>query len=337
MLPKVNKTNYYNRLFSESLEKKGVQVNAFKKDSIFKIKKNDIIHFHWPSYLYQHDNILLFLLKSFIFISALYFYSIRGVKIVWTIHNIYPHKIKYRRLEKKVRNLIAKKVDLIFVCAKSIKNEVVKEFDVNEGKVKVVYHGHYLDAYKRSNVDFRKHYQIPEGNFIFLFFGSINEYKGIPELIKSFNRIKDKNVTLLIVGKPNEDMKYLLEKYKDNENIIFDFRFVPDDEVADLISIADFIVLPYREITTSGTAILALSFKKPVISPRTPFMKEFFDSKTGILYDNCDTDGLYNAMLTAISKKTQISDKAFEENLRKLDWDLISDEAIKYYKEIILK
>jgi beta-1,4-mannosyltransferase len=334
MLPKYNPTNQYNELFSTSLENQNVQVFSLNKKSLFKPKKNDVIHIHWPSYFYSHQNIIFFFIKSFIFLFFLNFYKINGVKLVWTVHNIYPHNMKYKILEKIMRQYILNRMDLVFVCAYSIKVNILSEFKISSNKVVVLYHGHYVGAYPENGIDFRKFYGIPAKNFVFLYFGSINEYKGIPKLIESFNKIND-SATLLIVGKPTtKELENQIKKDKTNKNIIFDMRFIPDDEVADLFNVANFIVLPYKEITTSGTAILSLSFKKPIIAPKTPFMLEYFNSNISILYDSNDNQGLYKSLIKAFNSKEIINDELFEMKLKDLDWGTIGRKAINEYKKI---
>jgi len=42
---------------------------------------------------------------------------------------------------------------------------------------------------------------------------------------------------------------------------------VPGDEVAQLLGAADVVVLPFRQVSTSGSAMLALSHGRPLIVP----------------------------------------------------------------------
>ncbi len=43
--------------------------------------------------------------------------------------------------------------------------------------------------------------------------------------------------------------------------------YVPDDRLDLFLNAADRVVLPYTEILTSGAAILAMSFGRPIIAP----------------------------------------------------------------------
>ncbi|MEZ4597387.1 MAG: glycosyltransferase [Chloroflexota bacterium] len=43
---------------------------------------------------------------------------------------------------------------------------------------------------------------------------------------------------------------------------------VPDDRMQVFLRAADVMVLPYRDVLTSGSAILAMTFGLPVVAPR---------------------------------------------------------------------
>ena len=44
-------------------------------------------------------------------------------------------------------------------------------------------------------------------------------------------------------------------------------RYIPDAELQVWLRAADVVVLPFRDILTSGSAILALSFGRAVVAP----------------------------------------------------------------------
>jgi beta-1,4-mannosyltransferase len=52
------------------------------------------------------------------------------------------------------------------------------------------------------------------------------------------------------------------------------FEFVKKEDVSMFMQAADLVVLPYRSIFNSGSALLALSFNKPVLLPDLGAMGE---------------------------------------------------------------
>ena len=111
-------------------------------------------------------------------------------------------------------------------------------------------------------------------------------------------------------------------------------QFVPNDEVQLWMNAADAVALPYRQITTSGAAMLAWSFGKPVIAPALPaFVEPMSDAPfLGLLYDPADPAGLANALRQA----TQIDWQTHREPIlawaRQFDWPGIGRQLARLYQ-----
>jgi glycosyltransferase involved in cell wall biosynthesis len=226
---------------------------------------------------------------------------------------------------------------VILACSKCIaatqfiKDQVVKEFNIRQDKIVVIPHGHYVGVYEQKGKDYREAYGIPEDGYVFLFVGAIKPYKGIDKLIEAFNKIKNESTYLVIAGKPSKDVEEYLNAVQDRSNIIFDLRFIPDDEVGDIITCCDSFVLPFKEITTSGSAILALSFKKPVVMPKTPFVDEYFSPEIASIYDASRGELLESAMLQVQKIEQEKVDHVFNLLLAKLDWQRIAHQTSGVY------
>src|SRR4030095_5389377 len=98
MWPKSSELNFYNDLLTNSLSGAGMEVKDLKHGKLMlKVggaKAGDIVHIHWMHHAYQNRNLLLFIVKSFIFIMTMLYLKVRKVQLVWTIHNPYPHQVK---------------------------------------------------------------------------------------------------------------------------------------------------------------------------------------------------------------------------------------------------
>src|SRR6266540_980881 len=90
----------------------------------------------------------------------------------------------------------------------------------------------------------------------------------ITTLIESFLRSLEDNLVLIIAGRVM-DVSYLesIKKFI-NENIILKDHFIKEEELQVYFNAADVVVLPFEKIENSGTVILAMGFKKPVIAPK---------------------------------------------------------------------
>ncbi|PAE17932.1 hypothetical protein CHH91_00040 [Virgibacillus sp. 7505] len=328
MWPKTSTTNMYSELLSSSLERNGHSVEHFRWIYLFKLKKGEILHFHWIHRMYQSNIYLVQLFKIFIMIITLIFLKFKGIKLIWTVHNLYPHKLKYKKAEKFARKMVMFFCNNLIAAGEFIKDEIIKEYNINGNKIKVVPHGHYKEAYEETNYDYREQKDINRNSFVFLFIGAIKEYKGVEKLINTFKKIESKKATLVIAGKP--DAKYDYLKQSNSENIVMDIRFIPDSEIVSIIQASNIVVLPYEEITTSGTAILATSFQRPIIAPKGRFFEEYFNEDMALLYENNSNEDLLSKMLLAM--ETDFNDEAFLELDNKLNWNHVAIETIKVYK-----
>ncbi|AFC32980.1 group 1 glycosyl transferase [Paenibacillus mucilaginosus 3016] len=210
--------------------------------------------------------------------------------------------------------------------------EVVKEFGVKPDKIAVIPHGHYQGVYGHQGKNYREIYGIPEDGYVYLFIGAIKPYKGVQQLVESFNRIKSANTYLVVAGKPSKEMEEVLSRYQGQQNIVMDLRFIPDEEVADIISMCDSFVLPFQEITTSGSAILALSFKKPIVIPKTPFVDEYFTPEIASIYDPSKGELLEDAMKKVQKVDPDQVEPVYEHILARLDWKNIAMQLSEIYQ-----
>jgi glycosyltransferase involved in cell wall biosynthesis len=66
---------------------------------------------------------------------------------------------------------------------------------------------------------------------------------------------------------------------------------------------SDVMCIPYREILTSGTTMLSLSFGKPVISINRGFLRDVITESTGILVEPGDDHDLAKALCSVRKKR----------------------------------
>jgi beta-1,4-mannosyltransferase len=336
MWPKSSELNFYNDLLTDSLSGAGMDIVDLKHGKLMlqigQVKSGDIVHIHWMHHAYQNRKLVLFIVKSFIFVLTMLYLRIRNVQLIWTIHNLYPHQMKYRRLERFMRSLICRLCSKLIVASESIKQKVMLEFDVPENKLHVVKHGHYLGVYKSKGIDYRRAYNISEDADIYLFLGAIKAYKGVESLIEAFNAVKTNQAYLIIAGKADREMEAYLAGVEDTDHIIMDLRFIPNEEVADLISAVDVMVMPYKEITTSGSAILGLSFKKLIVMPDNEFIDEYFKEDMVVRYDPTIASSLPHAMKAALNVNRQEKAPMYDEVLKELEWSTIAQKIKKVYQ-----
>ncbi len=105
-----------------------------------------------------------------------------------------------------------------------------------------------------------------------LFFGLIRDYKGLDLLLRAWAQLCDAGKTvgrkLIVAGEfytAREPYMRLIEELGLQGELILHDRFIPDAEVRNYFSAADFVVLPYRSATQSGVTQIAYQFATPMV------------------------------------------------------------------------
>lgn len=343
--------NPYQSNLVNQLKKKNIKARLFKfktpfdlTEAIIKYGKPDIFHFHWMDPFWTRKSKIIMKLYFSIFILQMLIYKyIFRIKIIWTVHNLYPHKHFHKNLERTFRMKFIELTTGIIAHSNSNKKQLISEFNAEKykDKINVIPHGNFINNYP-NNISFkesRKKFDIGMGDFVFLFFGRIEEYKGVKRLIKCFIKLEKehKNIYLLIAGGiRNRKLKEeILEKTVNHKSIKVTFQTVKDEEIQNYMNCSDIVVIPYDNIFTSGSAILAMSFSKPLIIPKLNGVKEILDENNTLYYDNCDNieDNLYEQMRMAVIKKDKLivmGNNNFE-IIKKLDWKSIVEMTVKTY------
>lgn len=280
--PTNNTTNKYSELQETAVKNAGFQLLSSFKD-FFKI---DFFILNWFETLGGNKKID-FCKKVF----KIILFKIFRKKVFWIVHNKQPHvkdsSDKSNLLSIKLMKLLLKhSYKTIILCDETY--NVLKELDSNyssyQNKIVKIPHPNYINAY--SNISVAKTKEDSKLNFLYI--GAINPYKNVDLLIDCFNEIRDENVILNIAGncKDKEYRSKLADSIK-NTNIHCDFRFIPDEEIVNLIQENDIVILPYslKSSLNSGTIILAFSNHKTVVSPLIGTLKEYEDKSFFYSYE----------------------------------------------------
>ena len=112
-------------------------------------------------------------------------------------------------------------------------------------------------------------------------FRPVQEYKGVDDLLSAFSAIPDGIAAhLTVAGKCDDpELRSRLHELADTTGarVVLRLEHVPEEEVALLFAATEVVVLPFRRVTTSGSAMLALSHGKPLIVPDLPGLADLPD------------------------------------------------------------
>ena len=338
--------NVYQDLMCEALAARGVTVRKIPFKEIygwFPLARNRaracaIMHLHWPHGFYQTKRLYRALVKAAIFWLEMKKLRAQGIRLVWEVHDRGSHDVYHPCLDALVFNWLAGFSDRVVVHCEAARRWVEKDLGAPPDRVRVIPHGsfrgYYPDAVLREQA--RQELAIPAEAKVLLFFGSLRVDKGIPELLAAFSRLAQPDLRLVVAGwvaepRPAEVLKTAAEK---DPRIQVYPELIPDERVQYFLRAADVVVMPYREILTSGVLTLARDFRVPVVAPAMGCLPEQLGSAAGVLYDPATPAALEQAILTALEKSPEawpLPDPAEEANLQ---WPKIAESLLAIYEEV---
>ena len=188
-------------------------------------------------------------------------------------------------------------------------------YPLYSGKVVMLTLGAHL-----PDVDEIKPAEICVDDQYFLFFGRIDKYKGIGNLLSVYRTISDKILPLIIAGggKFTEEEQKLIDGCY---NLTVINRYIGDGEMKWLLHHMTAAVLPYIEATQSGIIPLAYLFGKPVIVSDVPGLTQFvMDGETGIICHS--EENLKNALMQFSLKKSPMQESKIRKYYQThMDWN----------------
>lgn len=218
-----------------------------------------------------------------------------GMHLVWTAHNVLPHGSVFAD-EVSARRALVRASDLVLAHSQSTLAELAVIGAVAHRSA-VVPHGPI--SAMRSATPLR----IPGAGDKarrFLFFGRIHEYKGVDDLLVAFAALPDDVAAHLTVAGQCDDPKLRSHlralALRGSARVALRLERIPEAEVTQLLAAADVVVLPFRQVTTSGSAMLALSHGRPLIVPDLPGLADLPD-EAALRYD-----GGVPALIAAVTR-----------------------------------
>ena len=240
-------------------------------------------------------------------------YENMGITVLSTVHDLQPHEAKkawykmlrqdimYRRLNDNLQGakyLVTNSMEQYQNLKKHYPNKEITYHSFPSLVTKEIVNGR--DAPEElKNLD--KPY--------ILFFGRIEEYKGIHVLYKAFVECPElkEHYALVIAGSGQLGF----ERVADEKNVVLLNRYIKDSEVAYLYQHAQCVVYPYISATQSGVLSLAFYFQTPVLASDVPFFKSIIElTDTGLLFKNGDVEDLKKQLLSLVHLDTsEMKDK----------------------------
>ena len=207
-----------------------------------------------------------------------------GYPVIHTIHDLDPHAgLRFGSLLQIWNRLIIREADRILVHGRIYQRRLLKQ---GLAPQKVIYTPllHLFVSYTQALALNNKPLtgsQLTYEPFM-LFFGRLEKYKGITQLLTAFSQIDgqgSKAYELVLAGPGNLASLWQGEL---PTNVKVRNRLIEDDEAIDLFQRCSLLVLPYISATQSALVAAAYFFSKPVLVSRSGALTEYVEEgKTG--------------------------------------------------------
>jgi glycosyltransferase involved in cell wall biosynthesis len=270
--------NPHAALLSEKLRDLGVQVDDWTPARAC-LQPVDLWHLHHPETVVYQRSRLRSALATLAFCGLMWLARARGIRILWTVHDLGSHDELHPHLEPWFWRFFLARIDG-YVCLSEGGARLARARfpGLRDLPGFTVPHGHYRDAYPNqvSRAEARRALGLPDDVPILLHFGLLRPYKNAPYLIRTFRELPESKAILVVAGKPYDEIVEREVRLSADgcPRVRLLLRWIPVAEVQHLMVASDLVVLPYRRILNSGAALLALSFARPILVPDKGAMRE---------------------------------------------------------------
>lgn len=324
--------NPYQRLLYQHLGGFGFELD---RDAAFTLawlwrarRRRGYLHFHWRmDRLYRRS-----WLRLALFAVRLRAARLLGYRLVWTIHEPYPHARPAPRLDRAAGRMLARACHVLLAHDHVHVSEASATFGCPDGRIGVVPHGSYIGVYPRgrSRASVREELGVPPSAFAFLCFGGLQPYKRIDVLLRAFDSLRDAGTYLVVAGQV-KDVRVAAEveaAARRDGRIVPRFGFAAEERVAELFEACDAAVLARDDGWSSGSLILALSHGLPVVAANMPAYRRLLeDGRAGWLFEPASAESLGAALAAAASDRARVraKGKAALAKARSLCWSDIAE------------
>lgn len=290
-----------------------------------------------------------------------------GTPLVITTHSLEPlrpwkHEQLGRGYEASswIEKTALEMADAIIAVSQETKADVLKHFNIDQNKVKVIYNGINLKQYKpTSKTTVLETYGIDKTKPYVLFVGRITRQKGIIHLVNAIQYIHPETQVVLCAGAPdtkeigNEMADAVASVKKTRDNVIWIDKMLDKEHIIQLYSHANVFCCPsiYEpfgiiniEAMACNTAVVASAvggIKEVVVHGETGILIPLEQQKTApfepVNPDKFSQDLAHgiNTIISnkALNQKMAINGRKRVENY--FDWEAIAKQVEKLYKSLI--
>jgi glycosyltransferase involved in cell wall biosynthesis len=267
-------------------------------------------------------------------LNSLVSWAIRwaGARYVVVLHEPTSDRATYASIIRGVTRLEVRRADGVVLLSQAAGQVFSARFGENRLPREVIPLGSFQFGQNRPR-------RFPTGRPVrLLFFGRIDEYKGLDLLLAAFARLRrdDRPVTLSIVGAGD------LSLYRAALTAAPDVRvvneWVDEAQIGAILDEHDVCVLPYLHSSQSAVVPMAQYAGLPVVTtPVGGLVEQVEHGETGVVAADMTPEAVATAVESLLTPEyyEQLSRGASEYARDRLDWGAIGDELMRFMTRVV--
>ncbi len=293
----------------------------------------DIIHLQWWTHILFPVYFTILLVNRFT----------KKRPAILTLHNVTPHE--QRGLGAILTGVLVRMCDKIIVHNEQNKSQAISLYRIKTDDVAVIPIGVYdsqLPPITGSRAEIMDKLALDPSKTYCLFFGSIRPYKGLDVLLKAWSQVikNDPSSRLIIAGTvwgSWDIYQGIIDELDLAPYIVKKLYYIPAEEIARLLTVADVVVLPYRRFdASSGLVKTALALTRPMVVTAVGDLAEIIGDRRFIARPG-DSGDLAGKLSFALSDKTACLEltRKLNEYKEKYSWSRAAAAHRRLYDTLI--
>jgi glycosyltransferase involved in cell wall biosynthesis len=283
------------------------------------------------------DNRRIFLDLLFLHIPA----ALTAKRYVYTVHNVLPHGCTGSRFFQAIYRFVYSLPDVLLVHTRGSRAQLLEQFEVPERKLRLSSIGlnEEMALTKLTRSEARTRLGFGEAEKLILYFGKIDEYKGLDLLIEAFNELPLRDSRLVVAGSFGEGAAFrerilrAIATSPRRADIHFNEGFIPNEQGEVFFKACDVLCLPYRNIYQSGLIFLGARFGIPIIATDVGSLRDFVEGELGIVTRTNDVRGICQALQEFFAAPDLFRRAEITAKGQKYRWAEICRELVPLYSD----
>lgn len=238
---------------------------------------------------------------------------------------------------------LAQHADRLIACSRSMRREIVRQFEVPEGKVSVIPNGVDTATWQSTGPareDARRRWS--RHGPLLVFSGRLEAEKGIFTLLDAMPHIlaAHPRARLVVSGQGGQSGRFdQVTAERGLSDAVVRAGWQPEADLRALIAASDIAIVPSLYEPFGLVALEAMALGAPVICARTGGLADIVtDGETGLLFSPGDSGDLARAVLAALADPAAARQRAHLATASlqvRFDWRVIAHDTVDVYADAI--